>query len=95
MNNPAALERHATVLALRHDDLRTIDHILDQPARNVTGDRHPITDRETGLRQIDADVVGALVSGDQIEPQIRAVALRIDGKETANSSSAHRSTILQ
>ena len=62
--------------------------LLDQPARDIASDRHPVADREPGLRHVDADVVGAGIFGDEVVTQIRAVALRIDREEARVLASA-------
>ena len=88
VDDPAALIGDAAVLAVGDDDLRAIDVALDQPARDVADLGYPVADGEPRFRRIDADVVGARISGDQVVAHIGAVGLGVDRQEARLAVSA-------
>ena len=81
VDDAAAFQRDAAVLALRHNDLAAVDMVVDQTARNVTGSGKPVADGEARFRHVDADIIRTWIFGDEIVAEVGAVALRVDRKE--------------
>ena len=58
VDDAAAFEGDAAVLALRDYDLRAVEIALRQPPRDIADVRNPIADGEPSLGRVDADIIG-------------------------------------